>query len=419
MSAEPPPPARRTEEARLAANPGRILWLNGTFMFLVVMPVVVPFLRSHGLGMGEVYTLQAIFSFATLVLELPSGYVADLLGRRRALVAACVMKGLAFSVLAVADGFLGFVVFELLAAVAISLFSGSDIALLYESLERVPHRGDAGARWMGRKLLWSQLGETGAALLGGALVLVSLEAPVWANAVIAWLPLPVALSLHEPAREALSRTRHRENVLRVYAALFRRGRFLPLLLVNQVVFGAATLLGVWAYQPYWEELGIGLALFGLLWALSNGAVALTGAAAHRASGALGFGAVAVAIALLPAGGFLGMAFAAGAGQVAAGVAAGVLLGVSRGLNFVVLRDALNVRVPAEMRATVNSVVSLGVRLVFTAVGPAVGFAMDRGGVAGTLEGLGWGFLVLAAVCVPPLLGAARRLPGTLGGGGLG
>ena len=43
-------------------------------------------------------------------------YFADLIGRRRALVLACVAKGTAFAVLAVADGYADFVVFELIAA---------------------------------------------------------------------------------------------------------------------------------------------------------------------------------------------------------------------------------------------------------------------------------------------------------------
>ena len=392
-------------EARLRANVPRVLWLNASFMFLVVMPVVVPFLRSRGLTLSDVYELQAIFAAATLLLELPSGYFADLIGRRRALVLACIAKGTAFAVLAVADGYADFVAFELVAAVSISLFSGSDIALIYESYEQVPHDPGEPSRAMGRKLLYSQSGETIAALVGGALVLISLQLPVWVNAIVAWVPLPIALSLVEPPGERMA-LRHAENVRRVGRSLFRRGPFLLLLLANQIVFGAGTFLAVWAYQPYWGELAIPLALFGVLWALSNGVVAVTGGLAHRIEGAVGFRGVAIAVGATVALGFLGMVGAAGQGWVALGVAAGLLLSVSRGLSAVVLRDAMNVRVPGEMRAAANSVVSLGQRLGFALSGPLVGAAMDANGVAVTFGRLGWVFAVMALVFAVPLAFAA-------------
>jgi MFS family permease len=397
----PPAPT----EARLRANVPRILWLNASFMFLVVMPIVVPFLRSHGLTLSQVYELQAIFAGATLLLELPSGYFADLIGRRRALVLACVAKGAAFAVLAVADGFADFVVFELVAAVSISLYSGSDIALIYESYEHVSHEPGEPSRALGRKLLYSQTGETVAALLGGALVLVSLQLPVWVNAIVAWIPLPIALSLVEPPGKRMA-LRHGENLRHVGRNLFRRGPFLLLLLANQVVFGAATLLAVWAFQPYWGDLGVALAWFGLLWALSNGVVAATGGFAHRIEGVLGFRGVVVAVAILTGAGYFGMAQAAPGGAVALGVAAGLLLSVSRGLNGVVLRNAMNVRVPGEMRATANSFVSLGQRLGFALTGPMVGAAMDLNGVAVTFGQLGWAFAFLAVVLGIPLALAA-------------
>lgn len=375
-------------------------------MFLVVMPVVVPFLRSHGLSMQDVFVLQAIFALATLTLELPSGYLADLIGRKHALVLACVAKGCAFSWLAMSDSFFDFAIFEVLAAVSISLFSGSDIAMIYESLENVPGNTRSPAHTVGQKLFYSQIGETAAALLGGSLALVALDLPVLVNAAIAWVPLPIALSLYEPDRVRMDRHRHGENLRHVGRALFQQGVFLPLLLANMIVFGAATLIGVWAYQAYWEELGIGLAAFGLLWALSNLSVAVTARLAHRFEDAVGFGPVVAAIGLLPVLGYAGMGMASGSGAAVIGVTAGLLLAVSRGLNFVVLRDKLNASVPAEMRATVNSVASLGVRMVFAVSGPLVGRAMDATTVTSTLGMLGPIFAVAFLVVSLPL--ALRR-----------
>ena len=76
------------QKALLQKNRPKVLILNFFWMFLIVMPVVVPFMESYGLGMTEIYQLQAIFAISVVLLEVPSGYLADLFGRRHSLILA-------------------------------------------------------------------------------------------------------------------------------------------------------------------------------------------------------------------------------------------------------------------------------------------------------------------------------------------
>ena len=391
------------EADRLRTNVPKLSLLGASHMFLVVMPVIVPFYRAHDLSLRDIYVLQAIFSVSTLLLEVPSGYAADLLGRKRSLVLGSVFYGASFSVLAAADGFAGFAVFEVLAAIGVAFFSGTDVALLYASLRGASEPSRAGGRAIGRLVFASQLGETAAAVLGGVLAGVSLHLPVTVNAFTAWVPLLVSLTLHEPARERLSRAHHGENVRAVARVLFGQGRRLRLLFVNQVWLGAATLLAVWALQPYWTEQGVPLQLFGWLWAAQNLAVALTARVAHRVEGAIGFPAVVAVAGLLTLVGALGMGFGGGV----AGIALGLAFPVCRGLNQVVLRNDMNARVPEPMRATANSVVALGMRLVFAGAGPLLGWSMDRFGAAAALRLAAIAFAVLVLSTTVPLARATR------------
>ena len=68
----------------------------------------------------------------------------------------------------------------------------------------------------------------------------------------------------------------------------------------------------------------------------------------------------------------------------------------------VLRAAINPRVPADMRATANSVAAFGMRFLFVLFGPLVGWGMDTIGIHATL-------LCLAAAFVAVGLGAALPL----------
>ena len=58
--------------------------------FLLIMPAIVPVYRSCGLDATQILLVQAIFSAASLLFEVPSGYLADVLGRRRALLIGAV-----------------------------------------------------------------------------------------------------------------------------------------------------------------------------------------------------------------------------------------------------------------------------------------------------------------------------------------
>jgi hypothetical protein len=70
----------------------------------------------------------------------------------KTLVAGSLFDGVSFTWLALANGFLGFVVFELLAAVGVALFSGTDVALLYASLDPRSEGGGQDARAIGSLL---------------------------------------------------------------------------------------------------------------------------------------------------------------------------------------------------------------------------------------------------------------------------
>ncbi|MDP6939219.1 MAG: MFS transporter [Planctomycetota bacterium] len=375
-------------QSRLRANVARIQALSFTWMFMLVMPVIVPYLGSHDLGMDRVFQLQAIFAITIVLLEVPSGYISDLLGRRRCLILAGILHGLAATTLYWASSFSGFVVFELLAAVGVCFYSGTDVALLYDSLEAL---GDGGGkrRLLGRRLMWMQSGETVAALLtagllGASLGNYALEQVVYLNAVVGWVPFLVTLTLVDVPRPTLDHRTHLHNARLIWNGVFRESMLLRLVMINLITYGVGTLIAVWAFQDYWRSLEVNLAHFGILWAGYNLTVAFVGRVAHRIEGRLGFKGVVACVGILPVLGFGGMAFCSHAFGSSGGASVWVVLGVSlgllfqigRGLTQVVIKDALNTRVPAEWRATANSISSLGVRLSFFVLGPMLGWLIE-------------------------------------------
>ncbi|QEN05927.1 hypothetical protein EW093_14900 [Thiospirochaeta perfilievii] len=59
-------------------------------MFFSV-PILVLFWQENGLNLTEIMLLQSFFALLTVILEIPSGYFADIYGRKNTLLIAGFM----------------------------------------------------------------------------------------------------------------------------------------------------------------------------------------------------------------------------------------------------------------------------------------------------------------------------------------
>ncbi|MBT3585829.1 MAG: MFS transporter [Halobacteriovoraceae bacterium] len=388
----------------LRSNLTKIYGLSGAWMFLLAIPIIVPYFKSIGLSMEEVFQLQSIFAAMVLVLELPSGYIADLLGRKKTLILATFFHALGFSLFPFAESFWQLVATNFFLGVGLSLFSGTDVALIYDTLEALGDRGGQ-SKLMGKKIFYTQLGETIGALCGGALALVSLNLPVQVNALVQWIPFLIAFTIVEPPRSTMDKKGHLENWKYIYRSLFKHSKLMTLVILNIIFYGAATLIAVWTFQDIWDKLSVPLRYFGILWAFSNITVAVIARKAHVVERYWGTTSTLLIIGILPVFGYLGMGFY----PTVWGLLFLLSFQICRGLGMVVLRDALNTRVSADMRATANSVSSLGVRICFIVLGPMMGWIMDNRGFENGYKIFGGIYILVFVVFMIPLIKQVRHM----------
>lgn len=345
-------------------------------MFLVIMPVIVPFFQQTGMGMKGVYILQSVFAVTTFICEIPSGYISDLLGRKKTLMLACVLKGIGFSLFPLANDINLFIVAEVILGIAVSLNSGTDTAMIYDSMEAAGSQ-KAQIKVLGRMVSIFTLGEGLAALMASFIMIysVSLNLLAVVSAYMSWIPLFFVLGMHEPPRSKMQQSHH-ENFKYIFHQLFKQTLLLRLIIVNSIFSFLGTLIAVWAFQKYWENLQIPVLYFGYLWALSNFTASMTSRKAHKLEKSWGSTMTLIVVGILPIIGYLGM----GLIESFVGVLFCFLFQATRGIAQVVLKDALNKRVTADFRATANSIVSMGVRVMFVGVGPCYGYLMDQYGL---------------------------------------
>jgi hypothetical protein len=179
-----------------------------------------------------------------------------------------------------------------------------------------------------------------------------------------------------------------------------------LIVLALCVWSLTTFYAVWLLQKIWEQQGIELVHFGYLWAGLTVIASIAGRYAHKAEDLLGTSGLFLFIGLSPAVGYLGLEQLG----VIGGYLASATFFISRGFGLVVLRDALNKRIPSEYRATANSLTSFGFRGAFMVTGPLVGYYLDLWGMQATLLLLAAATLVIFLVLIVPLILAVRGLP---------
>ena len=392
----------------LRANITTIYLMGFCHSFMVVIPVFVPLLQGYGLSMSQVLQTQALFAVTVAVLEVPSGYIADLFGRKRALVFGSLFNGIGFLLLLSADSFYDFMLYEFFLGVGISLISGADLALLWDTETHLCETGQGGGAGASRslsRLISIEAGASGCAGILASVLLLTASMPVLllVQAVVGFSPLLLALCLQEPPRPVLKQG-HSENARRIIDLLLFGKPVVLWTTMAIVCFGLMAIYSFWLYQKYWELAGVPITYFGYIWAAFALTVSLAARYASALEKALGWQHLLLLTALLPVLGLLGMAFNAGW----LGVMFGFAIQVSRGLSLTLFYDALNRRVPGEFRATVNSLVSLGVRGVFIVTGPVLGFVLDSQGMSLTLLLLALLFAPLFLLVIAGLGNRIRR-----------
>ena len=332
-------------------------------------------LALRGFSLVEIGAAEGVFHIVSLCCELPSGLLADLMGRRRTLAAGQGMFLLAPLLMMCSRG-LGSVCLSMaVRALGYNLQSGTREAMAYESMLQAG-REDEYLKFSSLQNAVYRFSDGGAMLLAGATVALGWRRACLLDAVIALLGLAAALSLSEPVcpgREAPALTPRTlpaalGGTVRGAWDLLRTDRTaVRIMLVNALIGACATLTRFFLQQRVEAAVPIPALLGPALFVLGLGG-GLAGLAAGpldrlpywKAAALAGTGAALCALAsrgtLLPV-------------LMASGLAAGMLDDALQ----LVSDKRLNARFPSAQRATLVSVSSMAFSLFMIPLSPLFGW----------------------------------------------
>ena len=413
------------QDSRIAANPSRFIWFRIFFNCRFYYPVYAIMFLDFGLNEEQFAYLNVAWALAIVILEVPSGALADQFGRRTLVVAAAIMMVVEMSVLmlmpvvdlATGSGdaetvknavwwlFVIFCINRVVSGAAEAAASGADEALAYDSLPET-ERESIWSRLTVKLLKWQSLGFIAVTLIGAAVYdpdvvnrvadwigvdrhftqAETLKNPIYLTFGMALGALVMAWRLHEPKTllpdcELPLGESIRKSFRRTFAAggwILRTPVVLMLMLVglfyDSIIRLYYTVGSIWmeviGYEPRWFGLiAVAGSVVGIL------AASLGGRLVERRSPSFNFGLVTILVLI----GLLSLAFPIRYWSVAFLPA----LWLSMRLLHLFLSNFLNRVIPSESRATMLSFRGLTMNLSYGLVtwfyGMQTAFLRNRAG----------------------------------------
>ncbi len=358
--------------AKFSKNIPRLYLVKISKWFNMVMPVVVLFYQDNGMGMHEIFVLKAIYSVAIVGMEIPSGWMADVWGRKKTLILGSILGSLGFLIYSFSFGFWAFAIAEIILGIGHSFVSGSDSAMLYDSL-KADNKTDKYIREEGRITSVGNFAEAIAGIVGGLLAAISLRTPFYFQFGVAAVAIPAAFTMVEPKIHASGNVQSIKKLVQNIRDTFISNQNLRIAILLSSVTGTATLTFAWFVQPFFKVIGLPVELFGVFWTALNLTVGVSSVFAHKVEQFVGKRfSVLLVIVLLAAGYVL-----AGLSISYWGLAFLFLFYLVRGIATPIFKNYINQYTESEVRATMLSVRNFIIRMAFAGIGPLLGWITDN------------------------------------------
>lgn len=328
------------------------------------------FWEERGITVQEVVYTEVIFAVTIVLLEIPSGIVADKWGRKNMILLSSVLEAIMFFLLINSTEFWHFAIAIFLSGLAGSANSGAENALLYDSL-LLSKKEKSFEKYLGRVNSFALISAILAALSGSFLAnKFDFEVNYWLSVISMLVSACVAVMLVEPITKNQS-TEHQTIMgnLKISIHFFMKNTNVCLVVLAGIAIGAA-LNFVWEFwQLYLNRLDISIHFFGFFLAALMLLTIPGNLLAHAVIKRYKYRSVLITITAIITVGFIFISIKSGY----TGFTAMCIIVLASGFVEPIVSGYLHHRIDSCTRATIDSFQSLGLNAMLILVGLGFGY----------------------------------------------
>ncbi|MBN1598790.1 MAG: MFS transporter [Bacteroidales bacterium] len=360
--------------------------------FMLYMPVVKLFYEENNLHDFDLFLLHGIYSVIIALLEIPSGYIADVWGRKFAIITGLAFGLVGFFTYSISFGFWGFLLAEVALGIGQGFISGSDTALLFDTLKQ-NHRQRTYAKYEGRITASGNLAEAMAGITVTLLAFETMRGYYKLQTILIFIAFLTGWFLQEPTYHKSNKPASFKAIMDIVQYTLFKNRILSRYVIFSSIVGVASLTMAWFAQIFLYEAGVKKAHFGIVWTTLNLMVAAGSFVAFRVSRITGPKIALGAILVFLSGGYM----LTSQTITLYGVSFLFLFYFIRGTAHPILKERINRNTRSEVRATVMSIRSMMIRIMFAAGGPLLGLMRDNIGLEAALLTTGFAIIIPGSI----------------------
>jgi len=347
------------------------IWIIYSAMFLwgmhFFLPIWALYLQESLLTVTNVALIFSVMAFVSAVLEVPSGAFADLFGRKKTLILGAIIYIGSLVFLYFGKSMNVLLIYAVLNAVGSSLFSGTDIAIIYDTLKQ-ENKERLFKKVIGIYYSLWPFGAMVGSVIGGYMAKISLATPVIYTIIPISLGTLLVLFIKEPKYHKEIDSNLFRHMINSFKLIIHSKQLFILLIGGFILWSFGETIHL--LNPiFFKAKGLSLELFGWVAAIIFGLSSLGHFIAHDISEKIGnkltiiisaiFSPLLIVIATLLTKNYAILVF--------------MIPAIFFGLRNPVIDHLINLEVESSKRATINSVHNLMAALGFSIFSPLIGY----------------------------------------------
>jgi len=237
-------------------------------------PIIQIFFLDNNLTITKIAFLGVVWSIVRIILEVPSGILADKWGRKKVLIVSSLFAIFQVSMLIYANNYWHFFLASILSAVSYSFLSGTNTAIFYDTLKQLKREDDFEKLWA-RQHIYQQIPLVIAFVSSGFLYKFSHLLPFQLSLIFLIASLVVVLTFkepkyHKPIEEVNVFTHFTKSMKHIF-----KNNFLKTILIFTIIFSIGSDLSYGYGQIYLKQLALPVVLFGIAYTFKSILVTIT------------------------------------------------------------------------------------------------------------------------------------------------
>jgi MFS family permease len=331
------------------------------------------YLATRGLSMLQIGFLEGIFHITSLFMEIPTGALADVFGRKACRSTGRLLAALSSVLIVYARSYMLLSLAFILSALSYNLESGSGEALLFDSLKTIGKENQY-IRVTGLQEAVFQIAGVICLIVGGWIGQYNYYWAYWASIMFSLTAFIFSFSFIEPP--IFDKPKQKTTIKTVFSqmvesfrTIVRNKKVAFILVLTQTLLSFSTLLFFYL-QNYWKNVGFGEFTIGVFLASGSLAGAFIANIIYKIDKKIGNRRMFLFFSWISCLCILGIAF------FSTKVVFFILLSMMDSALFVASNNYVNLLIPSYQRATILSVGSMLFSLVMISLFPVFGFFVD-------------------------------------------